>query len=288
MPADYSAEASAIGSAGGLVGLNASFTQAKSAGSVKSYVDDNAFLTIGRTDAGSRSWIGGATVVTATHNTRQHADSSNVTIGLVAAGAAKATASSDTETRAYLGDSVTLNGSRLLVKASGTDENDAATTAGSGGVIAGGAAVPEDRQRQHVDGRHREAGRERRRHGQPLGPRGRRVHGRGEPPDGRRHGGHIGDRGSPGGGRRRNGEPRHFDGGSNGRCGRRDHRQEGSTFPPRTPSTSTTRLPARRAGSSSAAGSTASRPSIRSPTSSSAPTRVSRRWEASPTITSSD
>ena len=52
------------------------------------------------------------------------------------------TATSNSTTQAYLGDSVTLTAWNLDVTATGSDYTYAETTTGSGGVVAGGAAIP--------------------------------------------------------------------------------------------------------------------------------------------------
>ncbi|HEY1378701.1 MAG TPA: hypothetical protein VGF55_18020, partial [Gemmataceae bacterium] len=126
-----SASSSATGSVGGLVGLNATITSATAAGTVKGYVGDGSVIV-----------VDGATSVSATNNTHQSASSSNAAGGLVAGGAAVAGAKSVTTTQAFLGTNVHLTGGSLNVSASGNDQNNAFTTAGSGGVVAGAATAP--------------------------------------------------------------------------------------------------------------------------------------------------
>ncbi|TFH17573.1 MAG: hypothetical protein E4H02_02555, partial [Lentisphaerales bacterium] len=125
------ANAEAYGAVGGLVGIDASLSTATNTGIVTGYVGSGSVLT-----------IEGATQVTAANSTKQVAISSNDAYGLIAVGAATATASSVTTTQAYLGNSVTLTGYSLNVTAAGNDSNSAETTVGSGGVVSGAAAAP--------------------------------------------------------------------------------------------------------------------------------------------------
>jgi hypothetical protein len=128
-----SAEARAVGSAGGLLlGVDATVTRVTNTGTARSYVVDYSTLD-----------IQGATTVGARNTTRQVADSSSDAYGLLAAGITKATVTAATTTEAYLGTGVKLTGGSLTISAYGSDDNTAATTAGAGGVVAGAAARPQ-------------------------------------------------------------------------------------------------------------------------------------------------
>ena len=133
-----SATALATGSAGGfLVGLNSTSSSALSSGTVRGYVADDSTLH-----------ITGGTTVTASNATRQYADADSNAGGLLAVGVSSSSASSDTNTEAYLGFRVKLTGGSLTVRATGEDDNLATTTAGSVGAIAGASASAEDHKYQ--------------------------------------------------------------------------------------------------------------------------------------------
>ncbi len=132
-----SAYAKAIGaSGGGLVGVSASVSTATNGDGTnvaqyQSYVADGTTLI-----------ITGATVLNVNSNSQQNSLADNYNLGLVAAGAGSANASSNTLNKAYLGNNVSLTGSSLSVTAMGSDNNTSAVMAGSGGAFAGaGAAV---------------------------------------------------------------------------------------------------------------------------------------------------
>jgi hypothetical protein len=127
----YTGKATATGSAGGLIGIDATISNVTNNSTVKSYVADNAILI-----------ISGAATVSAGNETRQLAEANSTAGGVVAAGATVAGASSDTTVAAFLGSGVDFTGQSLRVLASGTDTNHAQTTAGAGGVAAGAAARP--------------------------------------------------------------------------------------------------------------------------------------------------
>ncbi|MHC4619610.1 MAG: hypothetical protein ACYTEQ_17835, partial [Planctomycetota bacterium] len=95
----YSAKAETTGSAGGLVGIDATFSVATNNGTVTSYVADGSTLD-----------INGSTVIGASNSTRQKTDANSNVGGLVAAGISSSEASSDTTTEAYLGTNVKLTG----------------------------------------------------------------------------------------------------------------------------------------------------------------------------------
>jgi hypothetical protein len=131
-PSGYTAEAETTGSAGALVGVDATNSDAKTVSSVKSYVADGSKLT-----------ITGATTIGATNNTKQKADANSNVGGLIAAGISDADASSVTVTEAYLGTNIRLTGGSLTVTATGTDDNFAETTAGSFGLAGVASASAE-------------------------------------------------------------------------------------------------------------------------------------------------
>ncbi|HQZ02069.1 MAG TPA: leukotoxin LktA family filamentous adhesin [Thauera sp.] len=120
-----SAYASASGAAGGLLlGANASSSLADNQAKVSAKLDDDSTLTVRDT----------ATVQTDNDNA-QLAHVSGVSIGFIAAGANSATASSDTESHALLGDGVEVSGGRFSVLANGHSFNHAHGVAGAGGAV---------------------------------------------------------------------------------------------------------------------------------------------------------
>ncbi|GGD47721.1 leukotoxin LktA family filamentous adhesin [Sinisalibacter lacisalsi] len=120
----------AIGAAGALVGLNATVT--------KSLNSTNAITSV--TGSTLRS-PGGTTTVSASNTTNQYANGSGLAVGFVAAGFNISEARSDTTTSATLSNLALLTADTLNVTATGTDNNNAVTVAGSGGVVAGSAAT---------------------------------------------------------------------------------------------------------------------------------------------------
>lgn len=128
-----SADATALASGGaGLVGVNA--TEAKARG--------EAVTTAAIVD-GTTLDIGNGTRVSALGNSSQYAESGGITIGgILAIGANTARAEADSQTTATLQNGVNGQaGHTLAVTANGTDETIAKSTAGSGGLISGAAAV---------------------------------------------------------------------------------------------------------------------------------------------------
>ncbi len=113
-------------SAGLLVGLNATVSEAKNESTTESAIGGGSTLD-----------VTGETSVSATTNTRQRADATGLSAGIVALGANVSSADSDTQTRAALADGVQLTGGTLSVSASGEDDNLASATAGGGGVVSG-------------------------------------------------------------------------------------------------------------------------------------------------------
>ncbi len=129
--AGYSAQATSTGSVGALVGATSTNAITNNNSVIKSFVDSSAVLT-----------IAGATFISAVGTNEQEADSDSNAGGLVAAGIATSQSNSDTDTEAYLGSNVLLTDSGdVTIAATANDDNFALTNAGSGGAIAGDAAV---------------------------------------------------------------------------------------------------------------------------------------------------
>ncbi|MBV1719790.1 MAG: hypothetical protein KMY51_07260 [Desulfomicrobium sp.] len=128
-PYPYAATAHASGSAGALVGIDATFSKTTNNGSVSTSVADGSVIDV---NAG--------TALSATSNTRQYADANSAAGGIVAVGFSRATSSSNTSVTVEVGDHVSMNGSSLSITADGLDDNFAISTAGSGGVVAGAAS----------------------------------------------------------------------------------------------------------------------------------------------------
>jgi len=125
----YAATAEASGSAGALVGIDATFSKTTNNGSVSTSVANGSEIDV---DAGA--------VLSATSNTRQFADADSAAGGIIAVGFSRATSSSDTSVTVEVGDHVTMTASSLGITADGLDDNFATSTAGSGGVVAGAAS----------------------------------------------------------------------------------------------------------------------------------------------------
>ncbi|MBT7082464.1 MAG: hypothetical protein HN929_13545, partial [Chloroflexi bacterium] len=126
----YSGLAKTTGSAGGLIGIDATISNVTNTGNVTSYVKDGTIL-----------YISGGTVISANSNTRQKASANANAVGLVAAGISAADVTTDTDTRAYLGSGVNLTGGSLTITASGNDNNFADTVSGSVGGLSVAAAT---------------------------------------------------------------------------------------------------------------------------------------------------
>ncbi|MDY0056584.1 MAG: leukotoxin LktA family filamentous adhesin [Methyloversatilis sp.] len=108
---------------------------------------------VNATVGGSNSFtISGSTRLTASNQTRQTAQTSGVTIGgLLAIGANLASARADSTTLASIDNGNTGNvGSTLSVLATGHDQTYADAEAGSGGIIAGAAAVASTRNKSNT------------------------------------------------------------------------------------------------------------------------------------------
>ena len=104
-------------------------------------------------DATVTSYIGDNSNITATFAatlkadtiTKQQAEATAASGGLFAAGASQSAAASDSNTASYAGKNSRITANTINIQAKGTDENFASTTAGSGGVVAGAAAVAKTR-----------------------------------------------------------------------------------------------------------------------------------------------
>ncbi|MDI9420620.1 MAG: hypothetical protein QM451_00090 [Bacillota bacterium] len=116
-------------SGGGLVGVNATISEAKNVTNVTSFVGDDSILR-----------ITGDLKVLAEGNSTQKADSTAITAGVVAVGSNSSLASSNSTISAHLGQGVAIEGGTVSISAQGRDDNYAESTAGSGGVVAGTAA----------------------------------------------------------------------------------------------------------------------------------------------------
>ena len=126
----YNAQVKATGSAGALVGITSTSSKVTNNSKAKTFIGDAAVVA-----------ITGAATIGAINNTRQKAEANSNSGGLVAAGIATASTSSDTRSEAYLGQNVTLTASTMTLSAIGVDDNLTLTNAGSGGAIAGSAAI---------------------------------------------------------------------------------------------------------------------------------------------------
>ncbi|NGP18574.1 calcium-binding protein [Devosia aurantiaca] len=125
----YAADAKAQGLAGGLIGADATITEATSTSVV------TALMTAGSVINAVRS-VG----VAAQNDSRQRAVSDSIAFGLAAVGATKAKALSAATTSATVGSGSTINAGSLNIQATGTDDNFAKATPGSVGALAIAAA----------------------------------------------------------------------------------------------------------------------------------------------------
>ena len=119
----------AMGSTGGFVALTATEATATNNASAVAAVDHSTIATTGDT------------AVTATNTTDQSATVGMISVGGVALGADTANADSNTTTHATLTDLVALTAADLTLSATNHDGNFASSTAGTGGIIAGAAAL---------------------------------------------------------------------------------------------------------------------------------------------------
>ncbi|MDP2062929.1 MAG: hypothetical protein Q8J98_07460 [Phaeovulum sp.] len=117
------------GSAGALIGLNATVSKSKNLTTANTAVSGSALVSTGMT------------TVSASNTTGQIADSSGLAVGFVAAGFNISEAKSTTTTTATLTNLTTLSAGTLKIEAIGNDTNKAVVVAGSGGLVAGSAAT---------------------------------------------------------------------------------------------------------------------------------------------------
>jgi len=126
------ARATATAGAGGvLIGAMGATSRATSAGAVTARIGDNVRLPAGNV------------TVAATADTSQTARALGVAVGFIGVGGVDATADAGVITRAAVGTGITSDPLRtgdLVIIATGGNRNAAASTAGSGGVIAGNSS----------------------------------------------------------------------------------------------------------------------------------------------------
>jgi hypothetical protein len=122
---------STAGTGGILVGVNATISTATS--------DGNVLATTGTANL----LVGGDITVAAANTSDQSANAFGIAAGALALGLdiANANANVSTQARLLAGPQHIIAAGTINVTATGTDENDANSTAGSGGVIAGDAAI---------------------------------------------------------------------------------------------------------------------------------------------------
>ncbi|MHB1566868.1 MAG: leukotoxin LktA family filamentous adhesin [Acidiferrobacter sp.] len=144
------ASATAIAGTGGLlVGAGAATAQATDGATVEAYTGTLQGSNSTLTAVNGMVLPNGPITVSANNTSRQQANATGVTAGALAVGASVATAQSTATTFAGLGSGTTTtaqSGSNagtgtIAVLATGNDTNNASATAGSGGIIAGDAAV---------------------------------------------------------------------------------------------------------------------------------------------------
>ncbi len=125
----YDAQANATGSAGALIGITSTNTQASNNDTVAAFIGNAANIA-----------VVGAITISALNNTGQKSTADSNAGGLIAAGLASSSATSNTSTSAYLGNTVQVHAADLSIEATGLDNNFAYTNAGSGGLVAGSSA----------------------------------------------------------------------------------------------------------------------------------------------------
>ncbi len=125
------ANAGAIGAVGGLIGVNSTVTIAEDRSTVGASLATTARIN-----------LTGALSVAALGSTRQRSDASSAAIGLIAAGATYATSISDVDVQATIAATQqTIVAGSLSLTASNLENDATISTAGSGGLVAGSAAV---------------------------------------------------------------------------------------------------------------------------------------------------
>ncbi len=142
---DGAVDARALAGSGGmyLAGAGA-FATADSRNAVDAEIRDGVMVHGEATAQGGTNGYGrgGDVSVKATNNSHQSADARGITAaGLLAAGVVKAKAISRSTTDLRIGDSTVLFAGDVVLGASGTDENTAKAKAGTGGLLAGNAAL---------------------------------------------------------------------------------------------------------------------------------------------------
>ncbi len=133
------ANAKAQGLAGGLVGVDSTVTEAINTSTVVALLGAGTIVTAAR-----------GVSVAAQNDSRQRADSNSAAYGLVAAGVTKAKAQSlqhvengvpVANTTAEVADNVVISAGAMSISALGSDDNQASSSPGSGGLVAGAAAI---------------------------------------------------------------------------------------------------------------------------------------------------
>lgn len=85
--------------------------------------------------------IGGNTSITAIHNSNQYAETKSFAAGLAALGGAFSSGKADTVSTVTIADGSSITSASLKLDASGDDRNQVKAKAGTGGAVAGAAAV---------------------------------------------------------------------------------------------------------------------------------------------------
>ncbi|MCW5623517.1 MAG: leukotoxin LktA family filamentous adhesin, partial [Burkholderiales bacterium] len=129
--AGNSTEADAFAAGGGvLAGISATESRAHRGGSVTSGIGADSTLT-----------LSGSLTVAADGASRQRADVDGYNGGILAVGSNESKASSNTAVSTTLGSGVGIGGTALTVRARADDDNFAAATSGSGGLVSGAAST---------------------------------------------------------------------------------------------------------------------------------------------------
>jgi len=127
---DETAKARSFAAGGGLlIGVDATYSEAKSTLNANSYIGSNSTLE-----------ISGQSTINSVINSEQSSQSDGHNGGLLALGFNESHALSDSNIRAFLDSNVTINGGDLNIYAGGSDRNYAQSLSGAGGVV-GGASV---------------------------------------------------------------------------------------------------------------------------------------------------
>lgn len=127
--ADAYAEAA---SGGLLLGANATIADTSVKGSARTLLTTGSILN-----------IAGDAAITATHNSDQYAETKSFAAGLAALGGAFSSGTTDTVSQVYIADGTDITTDDLTVSAIGDDKNQVKAKSGSGGAVAGAAAVAE-------------------------------------------------------------------------------------------------------------------------------------------------